>query len=239
MFPLYEKLFSAARMSRYLAVALTSPDLAVQLYEANLRLSQALYSPLAILEVALRNQLSAALAAHFQQADWLIAQQAGSGFMRDRRFQYRSAKTGKVVVNDFLLRSVQSAEKKIPGQPTQNALLAELMFGFWTEMFDKTPFKILQGVPLNVFVNKPAAVNRVDIFNRLTAVRKLRNRVYHYEPICLQQHTACLNDVRVVHREIIELCTWLSPDLPDVVGRLDRFESTCQTICQELPFITP
>lgn len=115
MFPAYEKLFSTERMSRYLTAAQGQPAAAVRLYQANLRLSEALYSPLALLEVALRNQLNAVLQAHFRQSDWLLTQQ--TGFMRDPRFRFRNPRTGQLVVNDFLLRSVQGAEKKLRAGP--------------------------------------------------------------------------------------------------------------------------
>lgn len=237
MFAIYERLFSAERMNRYLAAAHGQPDAAVRLYQANLRLSEALYSPLALLEVALRNQLNTALQVHFQQSDWLLTQQ--TGFMRDRRFQFRNTRTGRLVVNDFLLRSVQGAEKKLRGQATQSALLSELMFGFWTELFDPTPFRVLQGVPLSIFKQKPAAINRVAIFTRLTEVRKLRNRVYHYEPICLRQQTACLTDLRIMHSYVQELSGWLDADLPAIMAPLDQFEAVCQAVCGELQFMLP
>ena len=236
MFTNYESLFSPERMSRYLAASGQRADMAVQLYHANLRLSEALYSPLALLEVALRNQLNEKLQRHFQQADWLLTQQ--TGFLRHPRFQFRN-RNGQLVFNDFLLRSVQGAEKKLRGRATQSALLSELMFAFWTELFDPTPYRILQGAPLAVFSHRPATIKRVDIFTRLTTVRKLRNRVYHYEPICLRQQLACLTDLRETHEHIQELSAWLSPDLLVILNQLDRFEAVCQAICQELPFIQP
>ena len=237
MFIAYESLFSSERMSRYLAAARQQPDLAVLLYHANLRLSEALYSPLALFEVALRNQLNEALQRHFQQSDWLLAQQ--TGFLRDPGFRFQNPKNGQQVFNDFLLRSVQGAQKKLRGRATQSALVSELMFGFWTELFDPTPYRILRGAPLAVFRHKPAAVKRVDIFTRLTAVRKLRNRVYHYEPICLEQQAACLTDLRITHRYVQELSSWLNSDLAQILRQLDQFEAVCQAVCQELHFVQP
>ncbi|MFD2721404.1 hypothetical protein ACFST9_22000 [Hymenobacter monticola] len=237
MFSDYENLFSVERMSRYLTAANGQQESAVQLYHANLKLSEALYSPLAMLEVALRNQLNHALQAHFQQPNWLITQQAG--FMRDPGFRFRNPRTGQLVTNDFLLRSVQTAEKKLRGRVTQSALLSELMFGFWTELFDPTPFRILQGKPLTVFGQKPPSIKRVDIFTKLTEVRKLRNRVYHYEPICLRQQLACLTDLRIIHGYVRELSSWLDANLPAIMNPLDRFDSVCQVVCQELHFVQP
>lgn len=200
-------------------------------------MSEALYSPLALLEVALRNQLDTALRAHFRQPDWLLAQQ--TGFLRDPRFQFRNARTGKLVVNDFLLRSVQTAERKLRGRATQSALLSELMFGFWTELFEPTSFRVLQGAPLAVFGRKPAAIKRVDIFTRLTEIRKLRNRVYHYEPICLRQQTACLTDLQKIHGSVLDLSRWLDAGLPAIVAQFDTFDDVRRQVCQTLPFILP
>ena len=223
-------------MASYQQAAGNDDARAVGLYQANLQLSQILYTPLALLEVGLRNQLNAALQQHFGQFDWLLRQQ--TGFMRDQRFRFRNA-AGQTVTNDFLLRSVQGAEKKLKSAVTHPRLVAELMFGFWTELFDPTPFKILQGRPLTVFQYKPATISRVDVFTRLTAIRKLRNRVYHYEPICMTAGRAELTNVKSVHRQLLEVVHWLSPDLAAVVAGTDQFDDVCQMICQKLPFVQP
>lgn len=235
MFAAYEISFSPERMASYHRAA-GNDALALGLYQANLQLPEALYTPLALLEVGLRNQLDAVLQQHFGQADWLLRQQ--TGFMRDPRFRFRNA-AGQTVTNDFLLRSVHGAEKKLKSAVTHPRLVAELMFGFWTELFDPTPFKILQGQPLTVFRYKPATISRVDVFTRLPAIRKLRNRVYHYEPICMRAGRAELTSVRSVHRQLLDVVHWLTPDLTAMVEHADRFDAVCRSVCQNLPFVQP
>lgn len=69
--------------------------------------------------------------------------------------------------------------------------------------------------------------SRRRLFQRLDRIRRLRNRVFHYEPIWNWTAPPVLN-LRDQHREIVETIGWISPTLRDTVGRLDRFPDMYQ-----------
>jgi hypothetical protein len=220
--------FSTERIARYLTAVGGDTQRAVQLYQLNLELSEAFYGPLAVLEIAVRNRLDAVLQVWTGQRNWLQAQQ--TGFMRHPLLTFTNARTGQIVRNDFLLKSVQKAERKVRPRLTHNRLVAELTFGFWTELFEPTHYRILAGRPLQIFPARPTTAKRVDIFTRLTRVRHFRNRIYHYEPVCFDGATIGLLKARQVHQDLQELCGWLRPELTPVLATLDRIETVCAKI---------
>ena len=65
-----KKTISVKRLERYLAAVNGDLDKALKLYEENMRLAEAFYSPLQCLEVCLRNGLNSRLCATFGE-DWM------------------------------------------------------------------------------------------------------------------------------------------------------------------------
>ena len=74
------------------------------MYYANARVAKSFQPLLSFFEVILRNQLHYALAAHFNDVQWLINQK--TGFMSDPSLTHTVKKTGKVTVNDFLKKKM-------------------------------------------------------------------------------------------------------------------------------------
>ena len=71
-----------------------------------------------------------------------------------------------------------------------------------------------------VFPNAPAYLRKRDeIHARLDRIRRLRNRVFHHEPIW---H---LRDLPEQHRLILETIGWISPAMLAMTGLLDRFDN--------------
>lgn len=155
------------------AAAVTGDDdpAALALYAWNAQVAAALLAPLHICEVVVRNAVSDALepiyglnwpwSSSFEQS--LPAPGIGYSSRRDlqnvRKFQ---TSTGKVI--------------------------PELKFVFWQKMFtsrhDKRVWKIhLRRVFPNMAPAKPVSQLRVEIYDNLEEIRKLRNRIAHHEPI--------------------------------------------------------
>ena len=87
----------------------------------------------------------------------------------------------------FLKNSIVNAEKTVKrmgGTVTLGKIIAEQSFGFWTSLFDKHHYRLIGGVVIHCFPNKPKDVNRNIINQKLNRIREFRNRVYHNEPIC-------------------------------------------------------
>lgn len=161
---------SAARMSTYIAAAAGDSGLALELYGWNARVSAALMLPAHFAEVATRNAVSDALTTVYgPRWPWsttftasLPAPPRGYDPRRD-------------------LSSVRTQE------PTTGKVIAELKFVFWQKMFTaRHDTRVWDRQIENLFPNAKAASPaelRKRIYDDLDAIRLLRNRIAHHEPI--------------------------------------------------------
>lgn len=70
------------------------------------------------------------------------------------------------------------------------------------------------------FPNAPKSERKTRNLNhRWTAIRQLRNRVFHYERII---HWS---DLDQQHADLIEAIHWISPELAELSKTLDRYRS--------------
>ena len=102
---------SRERLKKYLAESAGDLAAAIGLYEWNCRLSEAFYSSLQVMEICLRNRLSAEMANVFGD-DWL---QNGRARLDDDAVAYIAA----------------AARSRAPRFGTSGHIIAELNFGFW------------------------------------------------------------------------------------------------------------
>ena len=198
---------------------------AQKLYLANLRLAGAFYPLLGCFEVALRNRLNTVLAAYFADSHWLITQQ--QGFMADPSLVFRNQRTGQVIRNGFLRQELANAERKIVAAGlvvTADRLVAGQTLAFWVDLFSLKHFRLLRGRPIQAFQNLPAGVGRVEILQGLTAVRIFRNRIFHHEPVCFSGNIISGVEAALMHRSLLQVMDWLSPDLLPFVAKLDEIE---------------
>lgn len=236
LFQTAQKLLSVPRLAPYLQASSGNQQKALALYLDNLRLAQSFYTPLSLLEVALRNSLHEVLERHFNSANWLLAEQ--KGFMIDKRLINRDYRTGKISVNDKVLKMVLAASREFEEHwqyppPSGNVLIAELHFGFWTTLFGKTYYGILQKSPLRAFPKRPLGTERELLYNKLKEVRLFRNRVYHYEPLCFQKNSnniLSFSQLHSAHTIIAELLGWLDPSLPEWLAETDRVPETLKKL---------
>ena len=105
-------------------------------------------------------------------------------------------------------------------------IVAELPFGFWTGLLN-APYdaqlwsaKPTLGLLDATFPHVPRTYrSRKRLSRKLNDVRRLRNRVFHYEPVwSLTSPT-----LRERHAEILEVTGWISPTLRATVELVDRF----------------
>jgi hypothetical protein len=217
------KIVSAPRLQSYLRTQAMDQERTIKLYRQNITLSRSFYPLLSILEVAIRNVLDTECIALFADPDWLQHQK--TGFMSDPRLTYKTS-SGRVKQNEFLRKSVQDAEWKIQKRGkaiTHGRIVSELTFGFWTELFERTHYRLLKGVPIKAFPNLPATTKRVDIYNALNDIRRFRNRVYHNEPVCFYNGMCDVSDAIRIRESILELLRWMSND---IVPWSDKFEDS-------------
>ena len=241
LFPSAEKLLSTARLAPYKRAALGNEQACLGLYLDNLRLARSFYPSLALLEVAFRNSLHDVLTVSLNSENWLLTEQ--TGFMMADSLTYFDRHKGQMVTNQKALNMVKEAVREYKQQrnyaPASGAaIIAELPFGFWTSLFSKAYFLLLDKNPLRAFPHRPRGTTWETINQQLIAVRRFRNRVYHYEPLCFQQPPAavlCFSQLIQMHRSIVELLGWISPELPAWAAETDLVPETLKKLQKKYP----
>lgn len=220
------KYISAPRLHKY-EVVCSSNKQALKLYQANLRVSQAFYPLLSLLEVVLRNAIDHEFTTHFNDNNWLRNQR--TGFMSHQSLTYNHWRTGNLITNNFLKEEVNKSIKKIRNGVSHSKIVADLKFGFWIALFDFTHYTILVGAPIRIFTNLPTGANRQLIDDKLTRIRDFRNRVYHNEPIIFRKDSAGnphydLSKAYEVYTDIQDIFSWLRLDFKTWTKRINNIE---------------
>lgn len=199
-------IFSVDRLDAYRVSTADSELDALTRYVWNVALCEALYPVLHCLEVGLRNRLNQALVSSFGRADWYDASQV----ILDVGARQ------KVTAVKLMLNA---SGKKV----TPSRIISELSFGFWTMLISRHHQSIIArpGLLKEAFPYVPKSMRKRRILSgRFGEARKLRNRVFHHEPIWHR-------DVQREYQNIIEALGWLDPCLLDVCAVLDRFSLVC------------
>lgn len=174
---------SAERFDTYLNWTGGDQTLAERLYTYNVQLSAALYGPLHMQEIALRNMADAAL-----------IQRYGQSWFDNPAVLTTPYQTGCIAK---ARQTLQQANKPA----VRSQIIAELNFGFWSSLFGRQAHHLWQTLRPTF---QAKGVQRGMIAQELRELRLLRNRIAHYEPIValpLAQRYA----------SITTLTGWLSP----------------------------
>ncbi len=199
-----EKLLSRARLAGYsTSFAVSKYDSPLKVYKWNMCLAEALYPLPQTVEVGLRNAINELVAEHYKSPNWIL----GVDLLN----------TSAVIV---VQRQKEQLSKDATGPVTIGKIIASLNFGFWTSLLD-APYeekfwrtKILK----YTFPNMPRELRtRKNISTVFAKIRRLRNRIFHYEPIWHWQ------DLLQQHDLIVEAINWLGPQLQELI-EIDRFK---------------
>ena len=182
---------SQARLSTYLRRTHGNARRALDLYAWNVRAGAALYPILQMNEIALRNAINRALVSQFG-ADWPYSQ----GFLRSlprpdretfenaRRKLERSLKTTRASTGD---------------------VVAAQTYWFWVMLLNaRFEQRIWSREFAASFPFAPPRIDRELVYGRTDAVRRLRNRIAHWEPLLDY-------DVRGAYQRAISMVRWISP----------------------------
>lgn len=123
----FEKVFSNKRMERYFALYPHDEDKAIKHYQSNIQLTEAFYTSLSVLEVALRNALNRELQTMTNREDWYAV------------FPNIEGLSG-------LNKYITQASKQIANrheQITPSKIVAELTLGFWVSLLNAEYERIL------------------------------------------------------------------------------------------------
>ena len=160
-----EKYFSTERLKRYFDKYPGNEEKAIYLYKANIAISESLYTPLCILEVALRNKINTELVRKYNRHDWY----SDWCFHPVMRHAWNEINTA--------IRHLHEDKKIV----TPDNVIAGLMFGFWTSLFNDRYAKELWPVLRFIFPHMPKPIRQLkNISAPLNDIRRaLRNRIYH------------------------------------------------------------
>ena len=185
---------SAPRFATYLQATGNDRQHALALYEWNLTLSAQFIVPLQVCEVAVRNGVAEAIEkVHGATWPW------SNGFLRSLPRPKRP--------DDY--NPEADLRRTAARQPTTGKVVAELKFAFWEKLFTAgqdgriwlSHFRAsFPGAPSSLAI--PAA--RAAAHNDLKAIRLLRNRIAHHEPIFTR-------NIADEYRRLHEMISWRSP----------------------------
>ncbi|MBQ4525419.1 MAG: Abi family protein [Bacteroidaceae bacterium] len=210
----FEKVFSDKRMERYFALYPDNEDKAIKHYQSNLQLTEAFYTSLSVLEVALRNALSRELETMTGREDWYAVFPNTPGLTNLNRY-------------------VTQATKQIAGrheQITPSKIVAELTLGFWVSLLNTEYERLLWKDLRRAFPYLPKKERqRKKVSAPLNRFRAFRNRVFHNESICWN-----IRRVQEIHNELILLLEWINKDLPKWLKDIDRFDDVQMKIKEKM-----
>lgn len=199
--PDLEEALSLERFGRYLAWAGGDRERALDLYALNTRLCEALYTPLQVLEVVLRNRVHTVLSTSYGPR-WFEDPVLLPGAHQPAQIQEVRAKLAE--------------ERKADDS---GRIVAALTLGFWTAMLGAAGENLWQ-TRLKAIARREdgKGLRRKDLSTPLTPIRLLRNRIAHHEPILewnLPKH----------HEAMLRVTGWLSPAAAAWCRTLDRFDA--------------
>jgi len=196
---------STDRFQKYLNRCSNDYIKAIALYEVNTKLSQELYTILNHYEVALRNGINYHFTNKYHSPEWYNQWLLDSNFAS---YQHK------------ILSTKQMIDRRRE-TPSSGKVIAEFTLGFWSQMFNANQERLLWSELRKVFRNIPRTQRRrTTIGPYIQKIRKFRNRVYHYEPICWNFRGLERN-----YENIIQVIEWIDSDLHQWVTNQCTFKS--------------
>jgi hypothetical protein len=201
-----ENTISVKRLDKYLIAMNGDLDKSLKLYEENMRLAEAFYTPLQCLEVCFRNTLNLRLSQTYG-ADWLT--------------------NGKPPLEPWFTKSIEDSVSNLAKGGHSNDpdnVVAELNFGFWVGLigpsYDATLWRqtLYKG-----FIAKGGGQKRSAVQGRFNVLRRFRNRVAHHEPIFDRP-------LAQLHTEIIESISWMCRHTSNWAAHHSRFDEVWTTV---------
>ena len=169
-----EKFLSSERLKGYLDKTKTKSE-AIDLYEKNIFLSSKLYFLLNFFEIFLRNYCNEKLKKELG-SDWYMKTDILLGDNKEK---------GQWAIDQIKLTKEKieknKKEKRIVDYPILlDDIVSNLELGFWTNLFIANYNNTIWR-PYLRFIFKD--FERKKLFKILDDIRKLRNRIFHFEPI--------------------------------------------------------
>lgn len=212
----YQSAFSIPRLDRYSRACLGNNIKAIEAYKSNVRLSQSVYGTLSVFEVTLRNQIDSHYTTKLGR-DWLRRQSSPGGFLLSKGCEKSLTNTKEVIA-------------KLGKRYSHDEAIAQLGFGFWRYLFAPKEFKAAGSTLLDTFPTRPIkkGISQSVIFDKLSDINRIRNRIAHHEPICFSgwRHPMTLSDKYARHDfdNVITLLTWMNFDTNYILKDISEFD---------------
>lgn len=180
-------------------------------YIYNIRLSEAFYPILSILEVTLRNRICNAIE-KLVCKNWLIKELDKQNLLANKEYQKLLESADKI----------RKSNKTI----TNDRLIAEMTLGFWIHLCNKSykpKFWDKRGFFEEVFPNYTTngEMRKIAIIqNNLLSILRLRNRIFHHEIIINSSKTP-----QEQYQLILNMLYLLSSGMIELVKEISRFEN--------------
>ncbi len=185
-------------------------DYLLQMYELNLKTSQSLYPALSMVEIHLRNAIDTMMQTIFS-VTWLENEIEKQNLLFD--FDHNK-----------LIQAYNTLQSKYKLEDiTHGKLISELTFGFWVNLCSKKynpKIWTKKGAFRGVFIDYPQDKQEKihEISEKLNKIKKLRNRIFHYEPILHKK-----DKFGVLYNNICDIMSYLPKDNSGLFERTNNF----------------
>lgn len=203
-------IISVERLKSYKLSEQNDFSILFEKYIYNIKISEAFYPILAMLEIALRNKIHNAID-KFIKHDWLLLELQSQSLLFDNEY--------KILLDSA--KKIKFKNKKL----TNGALITELSFGFWVNLCKKAYKTIIwdkKGVFDFVFpyfsIGKEMDRTKF-IASDLKTILQLRNRIFHHETII--NHKI---GVENCYDSIEKLLSYISKEYLDLLNNISRFK---------------
>ncbi len=194
------KSISEPRFSTYLSNTGGNIDKALDLYLWNCRLCESLYTPIHILEVALRNNFHDRLSDKYgrQWYDTLEEQLLEKDISKIMEVKKRFIHEKKALNTDDIV--------------------ASLSLGFWVGLLWRHyETKLWRPCLYHAFPNAGKPFTRSDAARKLSVIKDLRNRIAHHEPV----YNRNLEDM---YSTLLEVLGWVCEDTKTWLDKNSNFK---------------
>jgi hypothetical protein len=205
---------SEQRLKKY-GLGQVDEPLVIARYKWNLALSEALYPSLSLLEIGLRNRMDAALSMLYGP-QWL--HEDCTYWVRTPWMQAKRLPNPE---QDAILKAKQKLVRE-NGEWNHPKLVAELNFGFWTNLFKShyhPPIWHRKEKPMKMVFPESPKISPKQAYEELNRVKILRNRTAHHEAIWNKP------TLQEDYQTIFRLLSALGQPLKLMATDLDRFPS--------------
>jgi hypothetical protein len=202
-----DKLLSQARFARYLDRYKGDRKFAFRLYTWNLAVSSAMWGPISMIEIAVRNTLHDQLVERTQRGDWWA----------DTRIQLCRNERNAIE------SAVTTLQRRGIPEPSSDQVVAATSFGLWVGLTSA-------GIPRDRMLSYETTLwqprlqhafphrgdrRRKYIHACLEDIRILRNRIAHHEPIYR-------SPLKSIYEDILEVAAMIHPDARDFIESHSR-----------------